>query len=63
MNRLYHIVTINLKNKYECNDATYYGPRFDNEFILSSGTPMNPLTVVTVSIIVGKKKSQQLLLA
>ena len=56
MNKLYHIVTNNLKTtKYQLNEAINNDPTFDtNIFNLSSGTS-NPLPVLTVSIWQGKK--------
>ena len=38
MNKLDHVLTHNIKNKYKCNDAIKYEPKFDNKFSLSSGT-------------------------
>ena len=38
MNKLYHIVNNEIKDKNQCNDTIEYEPKFDNEFNLSSGT-------------------------
>ena len=43
-----------INNKDQCNDAIEYEPKFDNKFSLSSGTK-DPLKVVTVSLLGGKK--------
>ena len=56
MNKLYHVVTNNLKTtKYQLIEAINNKPTFDNNsFNLSSGT-RNPLPVVIVSLQGGKK--------
>ena len=38
MNKLYHVVTNKIKNKYQCNDTIEHEPKFDNIFILSIRT-------------------------
>ena len=43
------------KNSNKHNNTIEYEPRFDNKFNLSSGTK-DPLPVVTVSLIGGKKQ-------
>ena len=48
-------MTINIKNKYQCNNAIEYEPKFDSKFILSSGTK-DPLSLVTVSLQGGNKQ-------
>ena len=55
MNKLYHAVTNNIKNKYQCNDAIYHQPKCDSKFSLSSDSNRYPLTVVTVTLGGGKK--------
>ena len=59
MNRLFHVVTNNVKNKNQCNDAIEYDPSFDSKFSLSSEPPMDPLPLVTVGLRGGKKLGQQ----
>ena len=54
MKNLDHLVTNNINNKDQCNEAIGYEPNFDNKFSLSSGTK-DPLAVVTVSLRGGKK--------
>ena len=54
MTKLYHVVTNNINNKDQCNDAIEYEPKFDNKFSLSSGNK-DLLLVVTVSLQGGKK--------
>ena len=54
MNKLDHTVTSKIKDKYQCNDAIEYEPRFDNKISLSSGTK-DPIQVVTVRLRGGKK--------
>ena len=46
----------NIKNKYQHNDAIEYDPKFDNKFSLSRKNK-DPISVVTVSLIGGKKQS------
>ena len=60
MNKLDHVVTNNIKNKYQCNDAIEYEPKYDNKSSLSSGTK-DPLTVVTVSLRGGKKHRETII--
>ena len=38
INKLDHLVTNNIKNKDQCNDAIGYEPKFDSKFSLSIGT-------------------------
>ena len=45
--KLDHVVTNNVKNKYQCNYAIEYEPIFDSRFSLSGGTK-EPLPVVTI---------------
>ena len=54
MNKLYHVVTNNINNKYHNNYAIEYEPKFDSKFSLSSGTK-DPLLVVTTRTLGGKK--------
>ena len=54
MNKLYHAMTNNIKNKDQHNDAIEYDPKFDSKFSLSSGTK-DPLPEVNVSLLGGKK--------
>ena len=51
-------MTDNKNDKYNCNDIIKYYPNIDNIFILSSGTNMDPLLVVTSIIIGGKKHGE-----
>ena len=37
-NKLYHVVTNNIKIKIQCDEAIEYKPKFDSKFSLSSGT-------------------------
>ena len=56
INKFDRVVTNNIKtNKNQQNGAIEYEPRFYNKFSLSSGTK-DPLSVVTVRLIGGKKK-------
>ena len=56
MNNLDHEETDSIKkNKNQCNDAIENDPKFDNAFILSSGTKY-PLPEVTVRLRRGKKQ-------
>ena len=54
MKKLDYIVTNNIKNKYQCNDAIEYETKFYNRFSLSNGYKY-PRTLVTVSLQGGKK--------
>ena len=54
MKKNYRLVTNSIKNKYQCTNSIEYEPKFDDKFILSSGTK-NPLKLVTVSLRGGKK--------
>ena len=54
MKKLDHIVTNKIQNKDQRNDAIEYDPKFERQFILSSGTK-DPLPVVTVIKRGGKK--------
>ena len=47
MKKLDRVVTNNIKNKYQCNDAIEYDPKFGSK---------NPLPVVTVSFLGDKKQ-------
>ena len=49
------MVTNNINNKYQRNDAIEYEPKFDSKFSLSSGTKY-PLPVVSVSFRGGKEQ-------
>ena len=60
MSKLYHIVTNNIKNKYQCNDAIEYVMNLNNEFCLSSGTK-DPRTVLTVSLRGGNKHRETII--
>ena len=56
MNRLDHIVTDNLNNdKDQSNEATNSDPTFDTSSFNSSSGTSDPLPVVTVSLLGGKK--------
>ena len=61
MNILYHVVTYNIKNKDQCSYAIYYELKFDNKFSLSSGPPMDLLSVLTFSLIVSKKNRAEII--
>ena len=54
MSKLDHIVSNNIKNKDQCNDAIYYKPEFDGKFSLSRGNK-DPLWVVNFSLREDKK--------
>ena len=54
MRKLHHIVSNNIKNVNQCNDAIEYDTKFDNKFSLSSGTK-DTLPVVIISLEGGKK--------
>ena len=54
MNKLDHVVTNKIKNKYKFNDSIEYETKFGNIFSLSSGTK-DPIPVVTVIVLGGKK--------
>ena len=58
--KFYHMVTNNINNKYQRNDAIEYEPKFDSKFSLSSGTKY-PLPVVSVSFRGGRNKGQILI--
>ena len=55
INKLYHVVSNNINNKNQCDDAIEYETKFDSKFSLSSGPNRDPLSVVTVSLIRGNK--------
>ena len=55
MNNLNHVVNTDIKIKDQCNDAIAYEPEFDNTFSLYRDSIRYPLSVVTVTLIVGKK--------
>ena len=55
INKLYHIVTNNLKKKDQHYVSIEYEPHFDSKFSLSSGTKDPPL-VVTVRLLGGNKQ-------
>ena len=55
MNILDHILTDNIKNKNQCNDAIEYYPNFGNNFSLSSGNTVYPLSVVKDARRTGKQ--------
>ena len=61
MNKLYHVVTNNINNKNQCDDAIKYELDFDNKLILFSGTNGNLMQVVTVRLIVGKKHREMII--
>ena len=61
MKILYYVMNNNLKNKYQCNDAIEYDPKFDDKFSLSSVTPMDTFTLVTVRLIGGKKNRAKII--
>ena len=42
MNKLYQVVTSNVKNNNQCDDAIKYEPKFDDKCSLSSGTNKEP---------------------
>ena len=54
MSKLYNVVTNNINNINQFDDAIEYEPKFDNKFSLYSGTKYPP-TIVTVSLQGGKK--------
>ena len=54
MNKLDHVVTNNINNKYPCIDNIEYGPKFYGTFIFYSGNK-DTLPVVTVRLRGGKK--------
>ena len=45
----------NINNKYQCNEAIEYEPNSENKFSLYSGNTVEPLLVLTASLIRGKK--------
>ena len=42
MNKLYHVVSNNINNKNQCDDAIEYETKFDSKFSLSSGPNRDP---------------------
>ena len=54
-NRLYHVVTNNLKNKDQCNASIDYEPKCYNEFSLPSDPTIYTLPLVTVILRGGMK--------
>ena len=56
MNKINHVVTNNIKNKNQCDDAIEYNPKFDNVFSVSSEPNRYPLPAATVSLRGGNKK-------
>ena len=61
MNKLDHVVTNNIKNINQYDDAIEYDPKLDGKFSLSSGTNRDLLTVVTVSLRGGKKHRETII--
>ena len=56
MDKLYHVVTDNIKtNKYQLNEAIYNDLTFDTNIFNSSSGTRDPLPVVTVTLGGGKK--------
>ena len=50
INGLYYVVTNNIKNKYQCNNAIDYETKFGNKLSLSSGSNRDNMKIVTVSL-------------
>ena len=55
MGILDHLVIDNKNNKNQCNYVIEYDPKLNNNFSVSSEPTVDPLSVLTASLIGGKK--------